>query len=123
MEITFEPAHDKPYKIACAPSEDSDQPGHPPSLISVFAVRSMGSSGPKLSSCGQQRLCSDWVDAQADLSLRWAHKPFCRFYHAPAHLQLPVWVSIPSEKASTLKEKTNVPKGSQFFSFRVDSFT
>ena len=28
----------------CAPSEDSDQPGHPPSLIRVFAVRSMGSS-------------------------------------------------------------------------------
>ena len=27
----------------CAPSEDSDQPGHLPSLISVFAVRSMGS--------------------------------------------------------------------------------
>ena len=27
----------------CAPSEDSDQPGHPPSLIRVFAVRLMGS--------------------------------------------------------------------------------
>ena len=27
----------------CAPSEDSDQPGHPPSLIRVFAVRSTGS--------------------------------------------------------------------------------
>ena len=27
----------------CAPSEDSDQPGHPPSLIRVFAVSSMGS--------------------------------------------------------------------------------
>ena len=26
-----------------APSEDSDQPGHPPSLIRVFAVRLMGS--------------------------------------------------------------------------------
>ena len=25
----------------CAPSEDSDQPGHPPSLIKVFAVRIM----------------------------------------------------------------------------------
>ena len=25
--------------MACAPSEDSDQPGHPPSLIRVFAVR------------------------------------------------------------------------------------
>ena len=29
----------KPKKIDCAPSKDSDQPGHPPSLIRVFAVR------------------------------------------------------------------------------------
>ena len=35
----FEPPHDKTNKMACAPSEDSDQPGHPPSLIRVFAVR------------------------------------------------------------------------------------
>ena len=27
----------------CAPSKDSDQPGHPPSLIRVFAGRSIGS--------------------------------------------------------------------------------
>ena len=27
----------------CARSEDSDQPGHPPSLVGVFAVRSVGS--------------------------------------------------------------------------------
>ena len=33
------PPHDKINKMACAPSEDSDQPGHPPSLIRVFAVR------------------------------------------------------------------------------------
>ena len=26
-------------KMACAPSEASDQPGHPPSLIRVFAAR------------------------------------------------------------------------------------
>ena len=26
-------------KMTCVPSEDSDQPGHPPSLIRVFAVR------------------------------------------------------------------------------------
>ena len=31
--------HDKTNKMACAPSKDSDQPGHPPSLIRVFAVR------------------------------------------------------------------------------------
>ena len=35
----YEPRHDKTNKVACAPSEDSDQPGHPPSLIRVFAVR------------------------------------------------------------------------------------
>ena len=33
-------------QVACAPSEDSDQPGHPPSLIRVFAVHFMGSLGP-----------------------------------------------------------------------------
>ena len=31
--------HDKTNKMICAPSEDSDQPGHPPNLIRVFAAR------------------------------------------------------------------------------------
>ena len=39
----------------------------------------MGSKGPKLSSCGQRRFWSDWVDAQADLSLRWVHTHFVGF--------------------------------------------
>ena len=43
MTKVFEPEHDKTYKMACAPSKDSDQPGHPPSLIRIFAVRSMDS--------------------------------------------------------------------------------
>ena len=30
-----EPPHDKTNKMTCAPSEKSDQTGHPPSLISV----------------------------------------------------------------------------------------
>ena len=30
-------------QCGCAPRKDSDQPGHPSSLIRVFAVRSMGS--------------------------------------------------------------------------------
>ena len=44
-----------------------------PGFWSVFAVCSKGSQGPKLSSCGHRRLWSDWADAQADPSLRWAH--------------------------------------------------
>ena len=56
MSMINEPQHDKTNKMICAPSDDSDQPGHPPILIRVFAVRSMGRLGPKVSSCGQRRL-------------------------------------------------------------------
>ena len=41
--FTFEPQQDETSKMTCAPSEDSDQPGHPPSLIRVFAVHFLGS--------------------------------------------------------------------------------
>ena len=50
----------------------------------------MGSKGPKLSLSGQRRLWSDWADAQADLSLRWAHMPFCWFCHEEAQICLDV---------------------------------
>ena len=36
--LLSEPAHDKTNKMACGPSKDSDQPGHLPNLIRVFAV-------------------------------------------------------------------------------------
>ena len=32
---TDQPVHDKTNKMTCPPSEDSDQSGHPPSLISL----------------------------------------------------------------------------------------
>ena len=38
-----EPHRDKINKMACAPNEASDQPGHPPSLITVFCVHLIGS--------------------------------------------------------------------------------
>ena len=37
MLSKYEPQHDKTNNMVCAPSEDSDQPGHPPSLIRVLA--------------------------------------------------------------------------------------
>ena len=70
---TYEPPHDKTNKMACAPSEDSDQPGHPPSLIRVFAVRMKKPWIFSYPLCTQWRLWSDWADAQADLILRWVH--------------------------------------------------
>ena len=66
-------------QCGCAPSEDSDQPGRPASLFRDFALCSVGSWGPKISSSGRRRLWSDWADAQADLSLRWAHSHIVGF--------------------------------------------
>ena len=63
----------------CAPSEDSDQPGHPPSPIRVFAFRMKKPWVLSYPLSAQRRLWPDWADAQADLNLRWAHTHFVGF--------------------------------------------
>ena len=63
----------------CAPSEDSDQPGHLPSLIRVVTVRMKKPWVLSYPLSAQRRLWSDWADAQADLSLRCAHTHFVGF--------------------------------------------
>ena len=55
-----------------------------------------------LSSCGQQRLWSDWANAQADPSLRWAHRSFCWFCRAAAQMFLLFHVSFIIVVPSTL---------------------
>ena len=72
----------------CVPSEDSDQPGHSPSLIRVFAVRMKKACFLSYPLSAQRRLWSDWTDAQADVSLRCAYMPFCWLWHEAAHLTL-----------------------------------
>ena len=62
-----------------APSKDSDQPGHLPSLIRVFSVRMQKALVLSYPLSTKRRLWSDWADAQADLSLRWAHSHFVVF--------------------------------------------
>ena len=83
---SYEPPRDKTHKMACAPSEDSDQPGHPPSLIRVFAVHMKKAWILSYPLSAQRRLWSDWADAQADLSLCWAHMSVCWFCHEAAHI-------------------------------------
>ena len=52
---------DKTNKVTVRPAKTQISLGiHP--VGSVFAVRSMGGQGPKISSCRQQRLGSDWAD-------------------------------------------------------------
>ena len=66
-------------QCGCAPSKDSDQPGHPPSLIRVFAVRMKKPRVLSYPLSAQRRHWSDWADAQADLSLHWAQTLFVGF--------------------------------------------
>ena len=97
-------------KCGCAPSEDSDQPGHPPSLIRVFAVRMKKAWALSYPLSAQRRLWSDWanaqpdwsdwVDAQPDLSLRWAHTHFVGF--VMSQLMYSVSLSTPTYLPSYL---------------------
>ena len=86
--LTYEPRHDKTNNVVVRPAKTQISLGMRP-VWSVFAVRLMGSSGSKVSSCGQWRLWSDWTDAQADLSFRWAHSHFVGFVMSRL-----IWVSL-----------------------------
>ena len=81
----YELPRDKTNKVACAPSEDSDQPGHPPSLIRVFAVSMKKARVLSYPLSAQPRRWSDWATSHADLSLRWAQS-FCCVCHEAAQL-------------------------------------
>ena len=105
--LWYKPPHDKTNKIACAPSEDSDQPRRSPSLISVFAVRRKKPWVFNYLLNAQWRLWSDWADAQADLSLRWAHSHFDGFVmrlliYKPSHDKT-------NEMACALSEASDQP--------------
>ena len=74
------------FNSGCAPGVDSDQPGHPPSLISVFAVRMKKPWVLSYPLSAQKSHWSNWADAQADLSLRRAHSHYCWFRHVAGQL-------------------------------------
>ena len=70
MKIKYKPEHDKTNKMTFVACENSDEPGHPISLIRVFADRMMKPFNDCLSKSAQRRLISDWAESKADLSLR-----------------------------------------------------
>ena len=81
FQYIYEPPFDQSNKIISAPSEGSDQPGHPHSLIRVFAVRMKTHWVISCQLCVLRMFWSDWADALIDLSLRWTHRSFCAAAH------------------------------------------
>ena len=84
--------------MACAPSKD--QPGNPPRSVFAVCMKKAWVLSNPLSA--QRRLRSDWVDALADLSLRWAHTHFWFFHVAVQFLFLDFRTCMEIWKMSTI---------------------
>ena len=69
----------KPTKWVCAQRRLRSACASASSLIRVFAVRMKKAWILSYPLSKRRRLWSDWADAQADLSLRWAHSHFVGF--------------------------------------------
>ena len=81
----YKPPHDKTNKMACSPSEDPDQPGHPTSQIKVFAVRLKKAWVLSYPLSAQWRLirlggCPGWSESSLGI------QSFCWFCHAAAQI-------------------------------------
>ena len=74
-----EPPHDKINKMTLRPAKTQISLGIRPVGWTVFTVRMKKAWVLNYPLSAQQRLWSDWADAQADLSLRWVHSHFVGF--------------------------------------------
>ena len=81
METMKKPSHDKTLKMACVPCEDSDQPGHPPSLIRVSLYTQWVAQDQSFLHADSEDSDQTGRIPRAGLSLRLAHMPFCSFYY------------------------------------------
>ena len=90
----YEPRHDKTNKVTMRPAKAQISLGiHP--VWSVFAVRMKKPCVLSYPLSAQRRLWSDWADwadAQADLSLRWAHSHFVDFVMSRLNSKFCSWL-------------------------------
>ena len=85
----------KTYNKTFATSEDSDQPAHPRSLIRVFTDRMYLLQPPGYLKRDRRELLLYWVGIQADLSLCWSQRSYCRFSRASFSYEAAhVWNSL-----------------------------
>ena len=78
-QLSFELRHDKTNKTSVRPAKTQISLGIRTVWSRVFAVRMKKPWVLSYPLSAQRRLWSDWVNAQSDLSLRWAHTHFVGF--------------------------------------------
>ena len=90
LGLLIGPVYDITYNKICVTSKDWNQPVHPPNMASILVHPSLDWLEAVEGTCDQRRLWWDCVDAQADWSLRWSHKSYCRYCCAQAQFILPL---------------------------------
>ena len=89
ITLNFEPPHDKTNKMTVRPAKTQISLGIRPVWSESSLCAQRVAKDPSFLRADSEDW-SDWADVQADLSLRWAHMPFCWFCHEAAHLFLPI---------------------------------
>ena len=86
MSVTqiFEPPHDKSNKMTVHPAKSQISLGIRPIWSESLLCAQWVAKDPSFLHADSKDW-PDWGVAQADLSLRWAHMPFCWFCHDAAH--------------------------------------
>ena len=74
--------------MSFAPSEDSDQPRRPPSLIRAYVGAQWVAKDPSFLHADSEGSDQTGIDAQADQSLRWVYRSFCWFCHEAAQIRM-----------------------------------
>ena len=85
--LIFEPGHSISYQITCMPSDDSNQPVYSHRLLSLCCLPE-DPLGTWLPSGCPAKTDQTAPNAQADMSLFWAHKQSYRICCAGTHLTL-----------------------------------
>ena len=78
-----EPQREKMYLLTCESNEDSNQPAHLCSLISVSRMKKFCILG--YPNCAQRKFCSDCTNAQAALTFPKAHMSEGTFADVAVH--------------------------------------
>ena len=88
--VPFELPHDKTNKVAMCPTKTQISLGIRPVWSESSLCAQWVAKDPTFLHADSEDW-SDWADAQAELSLCWAHIPHCLFCHEATHLQLLFW--------------------------------
>ena len=118
-----EPTHDRIYNNTCATSEDSDQPAHPHSLIRVFADRMCRLQPPGYPKRAKREPSPYWSDVQADLSLDWLHRSYCKFSRTLALIRDEAIRTVESRSADEIAlSDMGFCSASMYSTFRIQHF-